>query len=344
MISILKKKPLALGLVLGGLAAISGADFAAAQSRHTLYIGYWNSKNYHVGAVLNQSGLHRWEGDTTWVHLGWNTPRISGISSNPSNSNELFLASGNGVMRSRDRGASWKIVTDWTITEVQDVEVHAPNPKQIWAASAYGIFGSRDGGDTWQVMNNGISHEGNIYTHTVESDRTVANRVFAGGWDGLYESVNGGDSWKKVAANGFPVLDIQQSKSRPQRWIAATEKGGIWLSDDGAKTWTQVKGRTSGLIFYGAAIDPHNADRMAIGGWDTGVWITSDGGKRWTNLTKGLPKRNIYEVIYDADVPGRLWAATIEGGLFHTTDQGKTWVQAGLGTSFIFDMHFVEEK
>jgi hypothetical protein len=312
-------------------------------AQETLYNAYWNSKGYVVGAKLNQSGLHRWEGDTTWTHLGWNTPRISGITIDPNNANRIFLAGGNGVIRSLDAGKTWKVVTDWRVTEVQDVDMHALNPNQVWCASAYGIWGTTDGGETWTEMNTGIA-TGMTYTQTVEADRTTKDRVFAGTWGGLYSSTNGGLNWSLVAAEGAPVLDIQQSTVLTSRWAMGTEKQGIWISNDNGISWSQVIGPSSKQTFYAVAIDPNNPDQIAAAGWDTGVWITKDGGKRWSNLTTGLPKRNIYEVIYDVNVTGRLWVATIEGGLFHTIDEGKTWVQAGLGTSTIFDMQFTGRK
>jgi hypothetical protein len=60
--------------LLVALLFLVGTGMTLAQE--TLYNAYWNSKGYVVGAKLSQSGLHRWEGDTTWTHLGWNTPQI----------------------------------------------------------------------------------------------------------------------------------------------------------------------------------------------------------------------------------------------------------------------------
>lgn len=328
-------------LIVGALMLVCSSMPALAQE--TLYNAYWNSKGYVVGAKLNQSGLHRWEGDTSWTHLGWNTPRISGITIDPNDPNRIFLASGNGVIRSLDAGKTWKVVTDWNVTEAQDIDIHALNPNQVWTASAYGIYGTIDAGETWKEMNNGIA-KGMTYTQTVEADRTTRDRVFAGSWGGLYVSTNGGNLWKLVAAEGNPILDIQQSTANTQRWIMGTEKAGIWLSNDNGNTWTQVRGRSATQTMYATAIDPNNPDNMAAAGWDTGVWLTTNGGRSWSNLTRGLPNRNVYEVIFDVNVPGRLWVATIEGGLFHTTDQGRTWTQAGLGTSTTFDMQFTGRK
>jgi len=333
--------PLAVCMVL----ALSGGLLSplAAQSSETLYIGYWNSKGYVVGAKLNRSGLHRWEGDTTWTHLGWNTPRISGIALDRDDPKRIFLASGNGVMRSLDAGANWKVMTDWRVTEVQDVDIHALNPNQVWCASAYGIWGTKDGGETWQEMNQGLA-KGFTYTQTVEADRTTKDRVFAGSWGGLYVSTNGGEQWTLAAAPGKPILDIQQSTANPKVWIMGTEKAGIWLSNDNGQTWNQAPGKHRSQTIYAVAVNPHNPNELAAAGWDTGVWISKNAGKSWINLTRGLPVRNVFEVIFDVNVPGRLWVATIEGGLFHTINEGRTWVKAGLGTSTIFDMQFTGRK
>ena len=61
-------------------------------------------------------------------------------------------------------------------------------------------------------------------------------QVLAGTEGGLYVSDDGGRTWT-LASPPVHVMDLQQSATEPQVWIAGTERDGILLSDDGGSTW-----------------------------------------------------------------------------------------------------------
>lgn len=324
------------------LAVLLGFAGSASAQEATLFAGLIKSKGYVVGSELVASGLHRYGGgDSTWTHLGWNTPRIVGITVDPARPDTMFVASGNGILRTRDGGQSWRLTTDWRVTEVQDVALDPNAPDHVYLASAYGVWRTEDGGASWTESNDGLLPPGRIYTQTIEVDRTTSGRVLVGTEDGVYESTDGARSWHRIGGEGLEILDLQQSRSDPDVWIAAAYRGGLLHSSDGGHTWMPGPDVLAGHSVHAVAIDPDDADRMAAVGWGTGVVVTEDGGRTWNRRGDALPVDNFYETIFDANVPGRLWAATLEEGVFYSDDLGRTWTPAGLYGTLVFDMLFV---
>jgi photosystem II stability/assembly factor-like uncharacterized protein len=329
------------GALALALCAASGLPVRAQPAPPaTLYIGGIQSQGYVVGGALKGSGLQRYDGGSTWTHLGWNTPRVVGVAVDPARPDTVYLASGNGVLRTYDAGRSWRVTTDWRVTEVQDVAVDPHDPAHVYLASGYGVWRSEDHGDTWAEANAGLPPPGNTYTETIEADHVRPGRLLVGTQDGVYVSSDGARSWRRVGGAGLEVLDLNQSASEPDRWIAATQGHGLLLSSDNGETWRPGPRALARHTVHAVAIDPFDADRMAAVGWDTGVYLSENGGRSWRRRGDSLPTDRFYEAVYDANVPGRLWVATLEEGVFTTDDQGRTWRPQGLDGTLVFDMFF----
>lgn len=306
-----------------------------------LYAGMIQSTSYTVGSRLMESGLVRYEGDSTWTHIGWNTPRISAVAVDPTDPATIYLASGNGVLRTYDAGENWRITTDWRVTEVLDVALDPAQPSHVYLASGYGIWRSENQGDEWTRSTQGIP-VGKTYTEALRVDQTTSGRLLAGTTDGVYLSTDGARTW--IRATGLPadteVIDLKQSQTQPARWLAATFRRGVYQSDDGGRTWRAGPRALSAKTIHAVAISPHDADRMIAAGWDTGVYLSTNGGRSWKKRGDRLPTERFYEATFDANVPGRIWAATLEKGLYHSDDDGRTWTSAGLFGTMIFDLTF----
>jgi len=309
-----------------------------AQKEKTLFVGLTKSKGYVVGAKLSQSGLHSYAQDTSWNHIGWNHPHLSGVAIDPTNTNYMYMAGGNGAFQSKNGGKSWKITTGWEVTEAQAICVDQGAPENVYVASAYGVWRSSDHADTWVEFNDGLTKK---YTQIVASDKSRAGRILAGTEGGIFASTHNG-KWQSIGAPGKDVLDLDQSAENPNIWIAGTRENGIFLSSDNGTSWQQGTGKMSKASIYCVAIDPFDVNHMAAAGWDTWVYVTKDGGKSWKQYNKGLPVDDVYNITFDANVPGRLWVATVEEGIFTTSDAGKNWVFKGMYGSLVFDMVFLQ--
>ena len=303
---------LLLALTLG--VAPTHAQSSSSDDEATMYATMIYTKGYVVGASLASSGLFRHETDTTWTHLGHVNPRVKALTYDPAHPDTLFIAASNGALRSYDGGQSWRITTDWRVTEVMDVDLDPQNPQRVYIGTLATL------------------------PDLIESQ----DRVLAGTNDGIYVSTDGARTWTRTGGAGWEILDLQQSRSAPDLWLAATYQHGILRSQDNGQSWARVGPEaTRDKSIHGVTIDPHDADRMAMAGWDMGVYVSDDGGEQWAARNDGLPTDDFYEIIFDANVPGRLWAATLEQGLYRSDDLGRTWTYDGLYGTLIFDLSFV---
>jgi photosystem II stability/assembly factor-like uncharacterized protein len=307
-------------------------------AKQKLYVSVLQTHNYIVGATNAPSGLYQFERDTTWTHFGWNNVRNFGIAADPKNSDTIFLACGNGALRTFDAGISWKITTDWQITEVLDVTIDPFNTRQVYIATAYGVWRTTDRGETWHVSSKGLSSN---FVQTIETDRRAKYRLIAGGESGLFVSENRAENWRHIIPVDVPICDIHQNFKSPKIWLAGTEDHGVIISRDHGNTWQYSVGEISKETIYAVVTDPRNPDIMVAGGFQTGIYVSKNGGKKWKKYTSGLPVTDIHALIFDPDKKGRIWTGTVGAGVYFSDDFGKSWKYAGLRGAEIWDIIFI---
>ncbi len=321
------------------LLAIAAVSAAAEPQPHQLFVCGMESKGYVVGAKLPPSGLflHR---PPTFQQLGFNHPAINAATYNPQNPQILYLAAGNGCIRSTDSGKTWRILTGWQMTEVQDVALDSRNPAHILIALPDGIGFSEDGGRTWSHRDNGIARK---FVQSVAADRTRARRFLAGAEQGIFLTEDSGRHWIRTGAAGAMITHIEQSPATPSLWMATAERGGLFLSTDNARSFAAVPGIPQDHALYNVSLHPTNPNLAAVCGWHLGIRITQDGGKTWLHRSTGLPSEKIWRVAFDPSHTSRLWASVHEEAVFYSDDLGVTWIRAGLNGSIVRDFVFVPE-
>ncbi len=306
-----------------------------AQAPSTLFAAATISKGYVVGAKLNPSGLHRWQGDTTWQLIGWKHPRVSGITF--ARGGVILLACGNGVLKSADDGHTWKFTTDWRVTEAQAIITDPHDPKRFFLATAFGLWRSTDTGETWHPCDSGLRKK---FFSTIKPDRQTAGRLLVGGEGGIYFSEDTGESWRATDLQDIAVLDLEQSPRRPDFWLAGSEGHGVFLSTDNGRTWHRASGSIAEKSIYSVSIAPTNPELLLAAGWDSGVFLSRDAGKSWQQIGADLPTRHFYQVAFAPGRPNRIWAATVEEGIFFSDDFGASWRFSGLYGAIVFDLYF----
>ena len=310
-----------------------------AVAQETIYVAVLQTQNYIVGARNAPSGFFRYQHDTLWTHLGWKNLRHNGISVASDNHEYIFLAAGNGALRTLDGGRSWRITTDYHVTEVQDVAISPFASDRVYIATAYGVWRSTDRGDNWTEANQGLQP---TFTQTIEADWSQDGRVIVGGEGGLFVSTDDGQTWRHIGPD-VPVRDVQQCRTNPAIWLAGTEDRGVLISFDGGNNWSFAKGKIARQTIYAVAIDPTNPRNMAAAGYKTGVFLSKDGGKKWKQYKKGLPVLDIHALCFDLVKPGKIWAGTVGAGVYYSENSGEQWQYAGLDGAEIWDMIIIED-
>ncbi len=305
------------------LALMSLWSDTARSQQDTVYMSVLNSRKHRLGALDNPTvGLFiSTDAGATWKHRGWEGyMRI--FYTEAGSDGVLWSACGNGVLRSSDRGLTWRITTGWEITEVLKVKVDPMNPFVVYAATAYGVFRTDDSGETWKELNAGFQKP---FVSDIVIDRTNSGRLLAASEDGIYLSTNAGRNWKRIGLDGKGVRTIVQHPVRPALFFAGTEDDGFFVSSDQGVTWKPENRGLTQLTVYTIACDLSSSGVMYLGTHGGGVYRSSDGGHSWQQEIVGLDNLVIHSVLVLPSNPSVVFAATLNGGLFKSTDRGEHW-------------------
>jgi hypothetical protein len=299
------------------------------------------SKDYVVGAKLPPSGIFVKRPDGEWHHAGFNHPFISALDFDPADPDTLYVAAGNGLIRAREHGERWRILTGSDVTELLDVAVDRHVPGTVYFSYTAGIRASQDGGATWRDASAGLRRK---YTAAIRVDSRQSGILLAGNEEGIFRSPDAGKTWHPAGAAGFQVLRIEQSSHDACYWMASTQGGGLFVSTDCGVSFESNGNLAVGRNISDIAFDPAAANRIAVAGWDVGVAVSEDLGKTWQLRNAGLPSNDVWSVAFDPAKTGRVYAGVHEEALYMSQDYGKTWTRDGLEGSRVFRMKFVPER
>lgn len=326
------KKTVVLCLVV--ITACSAARSARSQ---IVYAGILGNRKYVVGAENPPIGVYVSPDAVKWAHICWTNCRVFDVSVVPDTRGQMiYVAGGNGVLRTADGGLNWKIVTDWRITEVQEIEAETPPGCRVVIGTAYGIHVSEDGGETWQNGNKGLEE---TFVSGLQMDRTSSLRIWAGTEGGLYRSLDGGLSWDSAGLKGVAVRCVIQHPDDPDRLFAGTEDRGVYRSDDGGLKWV-ISGRwPDSLTVYDLAFDPQRKEIIYAGTHGKGVYKSTNGGLSWKPHG-----RLTHPVVHAVAVhpSGFVLAGTVGGGVF-INRRGRSWEHAGLDGAQVWSLDIDQE-
>jgi len=163
---------------------------------------------------------------------------------------------------------------------------------------------------------------------------TDAYTVYLATWDGLYRTVDAGQSWHRLAAAtlGY-VPDMALAPSYPLRLYAVTWDSALYRSDDGGDLWTLVASPPSicGLSVASADHDCVYARGCGGDGAPT-LFRSDDGGQTW--MTPTLTFTTPLDLLTVSPVDPEVLIGADFDQVFRSADGGATWIQAPFGTRF----------
>jgi photosystem II stability/assembly factor-like uncharacterized protein len=206
-----------------------------------------------------------------------------------------------------------------------------------------------DGGKTLQQV---LYIDENTGAVQVGIDPNNTNIVFAtiwsarqgpwenGAWNGvasgLYKSMDGGNTWKKIikglpttTQDGLGRIGFTIAPSNSKRMYAtvdAEKNGGIYRSDDGGESWYLLTsdGRLwgRGADFAEVKADPKNENIVYSA--NVVMWKSVDGGKNWKGI-KGAPGGDDYHRIWINPNNTNIIAIGLDQGGTITVNGGETY-------------------
>ncbi len=263
---------------------------------------------------------------------------------------------------------------------IPDVEAVPDNPAVIYVAgSTGGIFKTTNSGVTWKPvfdeagptlsigdMALAPSDPLVIWVGTGESNGEQQPAALG---DGVYRSLDGGESWTYMGLRDTRFIhriaihprnpDIVFVAATGHRW-GPNEERGLYRTVDGGRSWvkvlyinqdtgvTEVAMENNGRVLYAAAWQRRrHAWGNLTGGPHSGIYRSMDGGDTWEKLGGGLPE-GVLGKIAIAIAPSRpnvVYAAIgdADGGLYRSEDRGATWTRVSdMRTSYWYGNIYVD--
>jgi photosystem II stability/assembly factor-like uncharacterized protein len=184
-----------------------------------------------------------------------------------------------------------------------------------------GLIKSTDGGKTWQQVAKVL--EPPVDFHAMGISKSDPNLIigFDSAGRGLFKTIDAGQSWQKLE---FPeyISALAISSSDPNVVLAGTGNG-IYQSNDGANTWTQIESLKGALIF--ALIFDENGVLYASTD-KSGLSRSFDLGQNWDKVNS--PNLTITSVAVDAQDKILYVAGYSPDGfqeVYKSSDDGNSW-------------------
>jgi photosystem II stability/assembly factor-like uncharacterized protein len=188
--------------------------------------------------------------------------------------------------------------------------------------------------------------------------------LYAGGDPGvLFQSHDGGVSWELNAAlwnhptrgswqpggGGLCLHSIVPWPGDPNRLLVAVSAAGVWLTDDGGRSWRQgnrgllarylpedASDGDTALCVHHIERSPKQPERLYMQ-FHGGVYRSDDAGESWVEIGAGLVSDFGFPLAVDPDDPDSAYVIPLQadvdrvtpGGhvrVFETRDGGATWI------------------
>jgi len=274
-----------------------------------------------AGNNAGSYGVYVRSGDTTWTKLTLSNIISFGLGYYGRGATpRYYLAGGNGVHRSTDGGRTWRILTSWRTEEILCIAPDPVDSAILYAATPFGVFKTTDDGATWCNKKNGFrkwfiqkliidrddrkvlyaASEDDLYRSSDAGERWVPMNVggpeilallqhpahpdilLAGQEDeGIRFSTDRGATWAVARVPFATSIYAFGSSTDGRDLYAAGWKSGLWRSEDGGTTWTQVW-RADGIeAIYSVLVDPEDPVHVMAGTVGSGVFESFDRGLTW---------------------------------------------------------------
>lgn len=223
---------------------------------------------------------------------------------------------GKGIYKSSDDGKTWNPAGLEKGGQIGKLQIHPQNPDLVYAAvlgnpfgpnAERGVYRTKDGGKTWDNI---LFVNDQTGAMDVVLDPNNPRILYAAFWrverkpwtlvdgnadGGVWQSKDGGDSWKKLEG-GLPSgvlgkIGLAVSPANSDRvWVLVesidNEKGGLYRSDDGGKKFERINGdrelRTRHWYYTRVFADPKDEETVFVN--NVSFWKSTNGGKEFSRI------------------------------------------------------------
>jgi len=249
--------------------------------------------------------------------------RISDVAVDPRNRNVWYVGVSSGnVWKTENRGTTWTpIFDDYGSYSIGAVTVDTRNPNIIWVGTGEN-----------------------------------ASQRSAGYGDGIYKSVDGGGSFRRMGLERSEHIgdilvdprnsDVVYAASQGPLWASGGDRG-LYKTSDGGESWERILHVSENTGIAGVVFDAADPDviyaasyqrrrhvgLLVAGGPEGKIFKSTDAGATWTEIMNGIPKVELGRIALEVSPhqPGVVYALVAaqdeESGFFRSPDYGENWTK-----------------
>ena len=268
------------------------------------------------------TGVYRSQnGGTSWSRISpseiHDLHEVESIAIDPADPKIIYAGTWHLPWKTTDGGVSWHNIKNGLIddSDVFSIIVDPKTPAVVYASACSGIYKSDNRGDLFHKVQ-GIPSTARR-TRVLLQDPTDLGTVYAGTTEGLYKTTDSGTRWSRMTGGDVIVNDVYVDPKNPLHVLLATDRGGIMLSNDSARSFhTSNTGFTQRQV-AALLFDPARAERLYAGVLNDktygGVFVSENSGSTWEQRSQGLNGNDVLSLGLADD--GTLLAGT-EHGIF----------------------------
>ena len=185
-------------------------------------------------------------------------PKVTAILFDPRDHRTVWVGVEiDGIFRSADGGDNWIHLSDLGPDpfhqDIHGMVISVGQPTTVFATCPKGIFSSTDMGESWKLHSFPLFHQDDQYSYC----RGVALKaddpkvIFVGHGDtipgaigDIQRSKDGGKTWEALPLPQEPnanIYWIATNPSNPNRIVANSLYGELYISSDGGNSWEKLK-------------------------------------------------------------------------------------------------------
>ena len=270
------------------------------------------------------------DGGDTWERISPpGHPELKNIESlaiDPHDPNVIYAGTWHLPWKTVDGGRTWSSIKEGVVddSDVFSISIDPRDARVVYASACTGIYKSEVAGAHFGRVH-GIPNSARR-TRVLRQHAVDPNMVFAGTTEGLWASINAGQSWHRVTPETVIVNDVLADPRHPGTVLLATDRGGILRSENGGTTFlasnrgfahrqvaTVLVDRNDPSVLYAGVVNDKEYG---------GLFVSRDAGEHWRQMNDGLTGHDVFSLRQTEE--GTLLAGT-NRGVFARGPQDKGW-------------------
>ena len=293
--------------------------------------------------------------------MGGRIADVEGVTGDP---NVVYVASASGgLWKTTNGGVKWTPIFEREGTmSIGDIALAPSNPEVVWVGTGEsnvrnsvsfgdGVYKSTDGGKTWQHM--GLKESERISAIAIHPQNPDIVYIGALGHAfgpneerGVFMTTDGGKTWAKTLyidnQHGVADLDIDLTnpnilyagmwsfERKPWTHRSGSEKGGVYKSIDGGRTWKKLENGLPKLMGrIGVRVAPSNTNVVyaIVEAKEGTLYRSDDRGETFRNVSKqeSIVSRGFYYTTVRVDPTNENRVFAVASTLFVSVDGGRTF-------------------